>query len=111
MSGSDISVRQGRHAIPARRGGPLSPTETGTGRSPVQTLVSEIEKIALDDAGRKVAVRWGLHVADAIDPSLIPAGPFWYRKWPTLRTLMSPAYAAQFTAPGGPDAAPVTSGT
>ena len=84
-----------------RRSVSAEPAEqVATGRSPIQHYVNDIVMMARSDAGKKVAKRVGIHVADAIDPSLIPAGPFWDRAWPRIKPLMSSEWASQFSIPG-----------
>jgi hypothetical protein len=54
--------------------------------------LARLETLALSDAGRKVAKRYGVHVADAIDPG--PVGHiehFVSKKLPQLLKLMSAA--------------------
>jgi hypothetical protein len=52
--------------------------------------LARIERLALSDAGRKVAKRNAVHVADAIDPAPVKhIRPFMSRKLPQLLKLMS----------------------
>ena len=73
--------------------------ETGNqrrGRPVVLRHLARIEGLALSDAGRKVARRQGVHVADAIEPE--PARDseaFVAKKLPQLLQLMSPGRRAQ----------------
>jgi hypothetical protein len=63
-----------------------------SGRPVVLRHLARLETLALSDAGRKVAKRYGVHVADAIDPG--PAGhieSFVTKKLPQLLKLMSAA--------------------
>jgi hypothetical protein len=72
-------------------------TGAASSRRPVALRhLGRIETLALSDAGRKVAKRYGVHVADAIDPA--PVGhiqPFVTKKLPQLLKLMSVARRAE----------------
>ncbi|HVW70734.1 MAG TPA: hypothetical protein VHB68_17270 [Steroidobacteraceae bacterium] len=58
-----------------------------------------IETLALSDAGRKLAKRYNVHVADAIDPlPLLHLEPFTTRKLPQLLQLMSAQRQEQVAA-------------
>lgn len=50
-----------------------------------------IEKLATDDAGKKVVKRYGIHVADAIEPDAVRTKEFREKMLPRLVPLMSPA--------------------
>jgi hypothetical protein len=54
--------------------------------------LARLESLALSDAGRKVAKRYGVHVADAIDPGpVVHIKSFMSKKLPQLLKLMSVA--------------------
>ncbi|MBX3188745.1 MAG: hypothetical protein KF819_17135 [Labilithrix sp.] len=48
-----------------------------------------VERLAASAAGKKVAARYGIHVADAIEPSAVPVREFCEKKLPVLGRLMS----------------------
>jgi hypothetical protein len=55
-----------------------------------------IETLALSDAGRKIAKRYNVHIADSIDPApLLHLKSFATKKLPQLLRLMSPQRQAQ----------------
>lgn len=59
----------------------------------LMAAIKAVARWARDDAGRKVAARYGIHVADAIDPMLVPSrSRYWQRGWPWQQQLMSDAY-------------------
>ena len=70
----------------------LRTEQAAPARSVVLKHVSRIEAMALSDAGRKVAQRFGVHVADAIEPApLLRHAAFMSRKLPQLMRSMSVA--------------------
>jgi hypothetical protein len=61
-------------------------------RPVVLSHLARLESLALSDAGRKVAKRYGVHVADAIDPGpVVHIKSFMSKKLPQLLKLMSAA--------------------
>lgn len=70
-----------------------------TRRSSTLRFAKAIERMALSDAGRKVAMRHGIHVADAIEPTLIAETRFHDTKWPQLRELLSAARRTELDVP------------
>lgn len=66
------------------------------GRSIALRHIGRIETMALSDAGRKVAQRFGVHVADAIEPAPVAhIDAFVARKLPQLLKLMSAGRRAE----------------
>jgi hypothetical protein len=61
----------------------------GEGRSPILGWAKAIERLARDDAGRKVAERHGIHVADAIEVEAIGSPAYLTHKLPRLERMVS----------------------
>lgn len=71
-------------------------------RSPALRYVSFIEHLALSAAGRKVATRWKIHVADSVEPGAIASRDFREKKLPQLCSLMSPGRRAELDGDSNP---------
>ena len=109
-----LSAKQDEHGVAQLRlaiemvqkfvGDIASQESTGAdkaGRPVVLRHLARIEALSLSDAGRKVAKRYGVHVADAIDPA--PVGhikAFVSKKLPQLLKLMSAARRAELQRGG-----------
>jgi len=74
----------------------------GGSRRPVGLRhLARIEAMALSDAGRKVALRYGVYVADAIDPAPVAhIEPFVSKKLPQILKLMSAARRSELQEQG-----------
>ena len=98
---SDLGMTQLRLAIEVGRAflAEVAAADTGGGRPAVLRFIKAIHAFAREGAGRSVAERFGIHVADAIDPSLIRTPEFWREYWPAVKPLMSSEYAAGFAQP------------
>jgi len=59
----------------------------------VLSAISRVLDYTAGDAARKNAMRYGLHLADAIPAWRIDSPAFWEQQWPHLRERMSPEYA------------------
>jgi hypothetical protein len=67
-----------------------------SGRPAALRHLARIERLALSDAGRKVAKRYGVHVADAIDPAPVRhIRQFVSKKLPQVLKLMSASRRAE----------------
>jgi hypothetical protein len=71
------------------------------GRPVAVRHLARIEALALSDAGRKVAKRYGVHVADAVDPAPVEhIKAFVSKKLPQLLKLMSDARRTELGGTG-----------
>ncbi len=59
----------------------------------IADFVHSLGQYAKEDAARKNAERYAIHLADAIPAWLIDLDVFWEKQWPHLRERMSPEHA------------------
>jgi hypothetical protein len=64
--------------------------KAGARRPATLKYVAFIEKLATEDSGKKVARRYRIHVADAVEPQAVPSRDFRTKSLPRLLKLMSP---------------------
>ncbi len=87
---NDLGDAQLRAAVAVGRAFLLDPSaRSDAPRPPTLRYARFIEALARSDAGRKVAARRHIHVADAIEPSAIPNEQFRHENLPRLARLMS----------------------
>ena len=55
--------------------------------------IAAVDEYSAEDAARKNAERYGIHLADAIPAWRISSPMFWSKQWQFLRARMSPDYA------------------
>lgn len=63
--------------------------------------IRRVVAYASEDAAKKKAERYGIHLADAIPAWRIESPAFWEKQWPHLRQRMSPEYANRCEAGTG----------
>jgi hypothetical protein len=56
-------------------------------------VIGAVSGYSAEDAARKNAERYGIHLADAIPAWRMDSDAFWQKQWPHLSSRMSPAYA------------------
>jgi hypothetical protein len=62
-------------------------------RRAVLREIRVVSEYSSEDAAKKNAARYGIHLADAIPAWRIRSDTFWKKQWPFLRERMSPDYA------------------
>ena len=88
-----------------------SSDRTAAKRSVILKHLNRIERMMLSDAGRKIAKRFGVHVADAMEfPGFASHSDFMAKKLPQIVASMSPARIQELRKAAALPVEPATSG-